>query len=63
MIEQDLYSEVLVALETKIRDSDDQADPPVAQGLPGTFDEIAPGAQATLEYGWYASCASILRSG
>jgi len=57
VIEQDLYSEVLVALATKIRDIDDQADPPVAQGLPGTFDEIAPGhlvlAQETLEYGWW----------
>jgi len=66
VIEQELYSEVLVALATKIRDSDDQADPPVAQGLPRNWDEIAPGhlvvAQETLEYGWWEAIV-IARDG
>jgi len=66
VIEPHLYSEVLVALATKIRDSDDQADPPVAQGLPRTWDEIAPGhlvvAQETLEYGWWEAIV-IARTG
>jgi len=66
VIEQGLYSEVLVALAIKIRDRDDQADPPVAQGLPRTWDEIAPGhlvvAQETLEYGWWEAIV-IARDG
>ena len=52
-IRQSLYSEIIVALAVE-----PQADePPVATGLPRTWDEIAPGhlviAQETLEYGWW----------
>ncbi len=67
VIEQELYSEVLVTLAyTEDGPTGDQADPLVAQGLPGTWDEIAPGhlvvAQETLEYGWWEAIV-IARDG
>jgi len=68
VIEQDLYSEIVVALAPTAQDgpTGDQANPPIAQGLPRTWDEIAPGhlvvAQETLEYGWWEAIV-IARDG
>ena len=61
-IRQSLYSEIIVALAVE-----PQADePPIATGLPRTWDEIAPGhlviAQETLEYGWWEAIV-IARTG
>jgi hypothetical protein len=58
-VRQDLYSQIIVALavEPQAAVGKDQEEPPVATGLPRTWDEIAPGhlviAQETLEYGWW----------
>jgi hypothetical protein len=57
-VRQALYSEIVVALVSKVTaDRNNAFPPPVAKGLPRTFDEIAPGhvvlAQETLEYGWW----------
>jgi hypothetical protein len=60
-IRQNLYSECIVALavEPQAAVGKDEDQPPVATGLPRTWDEIAPGhlviAQETLEYGWWES--------
>jgi hypothetical protein len=54
-VRQNLYSQVIVALAAEDRTA--QGEPPIATGLPRTWDEIAPGhlvvAQETLEYGWW----------
>jgi hypothetical protein len=58
-IRQSLYSEIIVTLagEPKAAVGKDQDEPPVATGLPRTWDEIAPGhlviAQEALEFGWW----------
>jgi hypothetical protein len=58
-VRQDLYSQIIVALavEPQAAVGKDHNEPPVATGLPRTWDEIAPGhlviAQETLEYGWW----------
>jgi len=58
-VRQDLYSQIIVALAVvpQAAVGKDQEEPPVATGLPRTWDEIAPGhlviAQETLEYGWW----------
>jgi hypothetical protein len=58
-VRQNLYSEFIVALavEPQAAVDKDQDEPPVATGLPRSWDEIAPGhlviAQETLEYGWW----------
>jgi hypothetical protein len=58
-IRQNLYSECIVALavEPQAAVGKDEDQPPVAIGLPRTWEEIAPGhlviAQETLEYGWW----------
>jgi hypothetical protein len=61
-VRQTLYSEVLVALSAEpqqaaVGPDDDKASTPVARGLPGTWDEIAPGhlviAQESLANGWW----------
>jgi hypothetical protein len=58
-IRQSLYSEIIVALaiEPQAAVGKDQDEPPVATGLPRTWDDIAPGhlviAQEALEYGWW----------
>lgn len=58
-VRQSLYSEFIVALavEPQAALGKDEDLPPVATGLPRTWDEIAPGhlviAQETLEYGWW----------
>ncbi|MGB7097395.1 MAG: hypothetical protein WBD95_01320 [Xanthobacteraceae bacterium] len=59
-IRQNLYSQIIVALAAEpqaVAVGKDQDEPPVATGLPRTWDEIAPGhlviAQETLEYGWW----------
>ena len=58
-VRQSLYSEIIVTLagEPKAAVGKDQDEPPVATGLPRTWDEIAPGhlviAQEALEYGWW----------
>jgi hypothetical protein len=58
-VRQDLYSQIIVALavEPQAAVGKDQEEPPVATGLPRTWDEISPGhlviAQETLEYGWW----------
>ena len=61
-IRQTLYSDVLVALSAEpqqaaIGPDDDKASTPVARGLPGSWDEIAPGhlviAQESLANGWW----------
>src|SRR5271166_3273108 len=68
VIGQDLYSEIVVALAPTAQDgpTGDQANPPIAQGLPRTWDEIAPGhlvvAHETLEYGWWEAIV-IARDG
>jgi len=59
---QSLYSDVIVALaaepqQAAVGPDDDKASTPVARGLPGSWDEIAPGhlviAQESLDYGWW----------
>jgi len=58
-IRQSLYSQIIVELapEPGAAVSTQQGTPPVASGLPKSWDEIAPGhlviAQETLEYGWW----------
>jgi hypothetical protein len=57
-VRQALYSEIVVALVAKAdADKNNSFPPPVAKGLPRSYDEIAPGhvvlAQETLEYGWW----------
>jgi len=57
-VRQALYSEIVVALVAKVgADRNHAFPPPVAKGLPPSFDEVAPGhivlAQETLEYGWW----------
>jgi hypothetical protein len=61
-VRQSLYSEVLVALSAEpqqaaVGPDDDKASTPVARGLPGSWDEIAPGhlviAQESLANGWW----------
>jgi hypothetical protein len=48
---------VTLAGEPKAAVGKDQDEPPVATGLPRTWDDIAPGhlviAQEALEYGWW----------
>ena len=65
---QSLYSDVIVALaaepqQAAVGPDDDKASMPVARGLPGSWDEIAPGhlviAQESLDYGW---CEAIVCS-
>jgi hypothetical protein len=60
-VRQSLYSEVIVALaaepeQAAVGPDDDQASTPLARGLPGSWDEIAPGhlviAQESLANGW-----------
>jgi hypothetical protein len=58
-IRQSLYSQIIVALapEPGAAIGNQQDTPPVASGLPKSWDDIAPGhlviAQETLEYGWW----------
>ena len=57
-VRQALYSDIIDALVAEVHADRIRAfPPPVAQGLPRTFDEIAPGhvvlAQETLECGWW----------
>jgi hypothetical protein len=56
-IRQNLYSQIIVAPEPRAAVGKDEDQPPVASGLPRSWDEIAPGhlviAQETLEYGWW----------
>ena len=60
-VRQTLYSEVIVALAAEPQQAavgtDDDADTPVARGLPPSWDEIAPGhlviAQESLANGWW----------
>ena len=61
-VRQTLYSDVLVALSAEpqqaaVGPDDDKASTPVARGLPGSWDEIAPGhlviAQESLANGWW----------
>jgi hypothetical protein len=58
-VRQSLYSEIIVTLagEPKASLGKDQDEPPVATGLPRTWDDISPGhlviAQEALEYGWW----------
>ena len=67
-VRQSLYSEIIVALavEPQAAVGKDQDEPPVATGLPRTWDEIAPGhlviAQETLEFGWWEAIV-IARNG
>ena len=65
-VRQSLYSDVIVALAVEpqqgaVGPDDDKASTPVARGLPGNWDEIAPGhlviAQESLTYGW---CEAIV---
>jgi len=68
-IRQSLYTEIIV---THVAESDvdpigkNQDEPPVATGLPVTWDEIAPGhlviAQEALDYGWWEAVV-IARDG
>ena len=61
-VRQSLYSEIIVTLAVEPQTDE----PPVATGLPRTWDEIAPGhlviAQETLEYGWWEAIV-IARTG
>jgi hypothetical protein len=65
-VRQSLYSEIIVALavEPQAAVGKDKDEPPVATGLPRTWDEIAPGhlviAQETLEYGWWEAIVIAL---
>ena len=61
-VRQTLYSEVIVALSAEpqqaaVGPDHDKASTPVARGLPGSWDEIAPGhlviAQESLPNGWW----------
>jgi len=61
-VRQTLYSDVLVALSAEpqqaaVGPDDHKASTPVARGLPGSWDEIAPGhlviAQESLANGWW----------
>jgi hypothetical protein len=59
-IRQTLYSDVIVALSAEPQQAavgPDDASPPVARGLPRTWDEVAPGhlviAQESLANGWW----------
>jgi hypothetical protein len=61
-VRQTLYSDVLVALaaepqQAAVGPDDDKASTPVARGLPGSWDQIAPGhlviAQESLANGWW----------
>jgi hypothetical protein len=58
-VRQSLYSEIIVtlAVEPQAAVGKDQAELPVATGLPRTWDDIAPGhlviAQEGLDYGWW----------
>ena len=61
-VRQSLYSEVIVALagepqQAAVGPDDDKASTPLARGLPGSWDEIAPGhlviAQESLANGWW----------
>jgi hypothetical protein len=61
-VRQTLYSDIIAALSAEpqqgaIGRDDDQANTPVARGLPRTWDEIAPGhlviARESLDYGWW----------
>ena len=67
-VRQSLYSEIIVALavEPQAAIGKNQDEPPVATGLPRTWDELAPGhlviAQETLEYGWWEAIV-IARTG
>ncbi|MGB6541934.1 MAG: hypothetical protein WBF03_13805 [Xanthobacteraceae bacterium] len=67
-VRQSLYSEIIVALavEPQAAVGKDQDEPPVATGLPRTWEEIAPGhlviAQETLEFGWWEAIV-IARNG
>ena len=67
-VRQNLYSEIIVALaaEPQAAVSKDQDEPPVASGLPRSWDEIAPGhlviAHETLEHGWWEAIV-IARNG
>src|ERR1700736_1140164 len=68
-IRQSLYSEIFLTLQGDPRPAavgKDQAGPPVATGLPRTWDEIAPGhlviAQEALEYGWWEAIV-VARNG
>ena len=67
-IRQSLYSEIIVtlAVEPQAAVGKDQDEPPVATGLPRTWDEIAPGhlviAQEALDYGWWEAIV-IARNG
>jgi hypothetical protein len=67
-IRQSLYSQIIVelAVEPQAAVGKDQDEPPVATGLPRTWDEIAPGhliiAQETLDYGWWEAIV-IARDG
>jgi hypothetical protein len=63
-VRQSLYSDVIVALaaepqQAAVGADDDKASTPVARGLPGSWDEIAPGhlviAQESLANGWWES--------
>ena len=67
-IRQSLYSEIIVtlAVEPQAAVGKDQDEPPVATGLPRTWDDIAPGhlviAQEALDYGWWEAIV-IARNG
>ena len=58
-VRQSLYSQIIVALavEPQAAVGKDQDEPPVATGLPRTWDDIAPGhlviAQEGLDHGWW----------
>jgi hypothetical protein len=57
-VRQTLYTEIIAAMVAKAdADRNNSFPPPVAKGLPRSYDEIAPGhvvlAQETLEYGWW----------
>jgi hypothetical protein len=67
-IRQSLYSQIIVELapEPGAAVGIQQDTPPVASGLPKSWDDIAPGhlviAQETLEYGWWEAIV-IARNG
>jgi hypothetical protein len=67
-IRQNLYSQIIVALapEPGAAVSIQQETPPVASGLPKSWDDIAPGhlviAQESLEHGWWEAIV-IARNG
>jgi hypothetical protein len=67
-VRQSLYSEIIATLvvEPQAAVGKNPDEPPVATGLPRTWDEIAPGhlviAQETLEYGWWEAIV-IARTG